>query len=84
MKIVNYSDFRAGLKNYLDTVIADHDTIFVPRGSGEESVVVMSLAEYNSIKETLHLLRSSKNRARLQDAIERTEKGEFEKHDLTE
>lgn len=84
MKIVNYSDFRTSLKTHLDNVIADHDTLFVPRGNGEESVVVMSLSEYNSLKETLHLLRSSKNRARLLESIERTENGQSEKHDLIE
>lgn len=44
----------------------------------------MSLEEYNSIQKTLHLVRSTANRKRLDDAIEEMNKGTWEKHDLIE
>lgn len=82
MQVVNYSEFRNSLKTHLDNVTENNDTLIVPRGT-EKSVVIISLEEYNSIQETLHLLRSEKNRTRLMDALERANKGISEKHDLT-
>lgn len=51
MKTTNYTDLRNNLKSYLDGVINDSEPLIVHR-SGNESVVVISLEEYNSIKET--------------------------------
>lgn len=83
MQVVNYSDFRHRLKTHLDNVTNNNDTLIVPRG-GENSVVIISLTEYNSIMETIHLLRTDKNRTRLTEALERAEKGISESHDLIE
>lgn len=57
MRTVNYSELRNNLKNYLDGVINDSEPLIVHR-SGNESVVVISLEEYNSIKETEYIMRS--------------------------
>ena len=53
MRTANYSE----LKHYLDGVINDSEPLLVHR-PGNESVVVMSLDEYNSIKETEYIMKS--------------------------
>lgn len=62
MRTTNYSELRNNLKNYLDGVINDSEPLIVHR-SGSESVVVISLEEYNSIKETEYLMKSPETMA---------------------
>lgn len=52
MRIANYSELRKNLESYIDKVSEDRDVLFVHR-SGNKSVVVISLEEYNAIKETI-------------------------------
>ncbi|MDR3340952.1 MAG: type II toxin-antitoxin system Phd/YefM family antitoxin [Candidatus Symbiothrix sp.] len=67
MKTANYSDLRSNLKSYLDTVVNDSEPLIVHR-SGNNSVVVISLDEYNAIKETEYLASSSEMMKRLRNA----------------
>ena len=60
MIAANYSEFRTGLKSYLDSVEDNNETLIIKRKSGKGTVMI-SLDEYNSIMETLHLLSSKKN-----------------------
>lgn len=57
MRTANYSELRNNLKHYLDGVIADSEPLLVHR-SGNESVVIISLEEYNAIKETEYIMKS--------------------------
>lgn len=57
MRTANYSELRNNLKYYLDGVINDNEPLLVHR-AGNESVVVISLDEYNSIKETEYIMKS--------------------------
>lgn len=57
MRTANYSELRNNLKSYLDGVINDSEPLIVHR-SGNESVVVISLEEYNSLKETEYIMKS--------------------------
>ena len=57
MRTANYSELRNNLKAYLDGVINDSEPLLVHR-AGHESVVVISLEEYNSIKETEYIMKS--------------------------
>lgn len=68
MKTVNYSELRSQLKSNLDMVCEDHETLIVHRPGGK-SVVLMSLEEYNSQKETEYLLSSEKNAEHLAESI---------------
>jgi antitoxin YefM len=68
MIAANYTEFRTGLKNYLDNVENNNETLIIKRGSGKGTVLI-SLDEYNSIMETLHLLSSKKNAKRLFESI---------------
>ncbi len=83
MQVVNYTEFRRSMKARLDQVSDDGDMVIINR-SENKNVVLISLREYNSLKETLHLLSSEKNRDRLINAIERANRGEVESHDLIE
>ncbi|MFN2457369.1 MAG: type II toxin-antitoxin system Phd/YefM family antitoxin [Chitinophagaceae bacterium] len=81
MRVVNYTEFRNKLAESLNVVNNDGDIVVVSRSKGK-NVVVMSLEEYNSIQETLHLVSTSANRKRLDEAIEELKKGNWKKHDL--
>ena len=83
MDIVNYTDARQNLKGVMDRVVADMTEIVVTRQNGE-AVVMVSLAEWNSINETLHLLSSPKNAERLLTAIRELEDGAGTEHELIE
>lgn len=74
MIAANFSEFRTGLKSYLDSVEDDNETLIIKRKSGKGTVMI-SLDEYNSIMETMHLLSSKKNADRLYESIEQMKSG---------
>ena len=82
MQVVNYTEFRRSMKAKLDQVSDDGDTVIINR-PGNKNIVLISLREYNSLKETLHVLSSEKNRNRLMSAVERANRGEFEAYEGT-
>ncbi len=74
MIAANFSEFRAGLKRYLDSVEDNNEILVIKRKSGKGTVMI-SLDEYNSIMETMHLLSSKKNADRLYESIEQMKLG---------
>ena len=83
MDVVTYSDARANLKDVMDRVVEDKTEIVVTRQKAE-AVVIVSLSEWNSISETLHLLSSPKHAERLRKAIRALDAGKAVEHDLVE
>ena len=83
MDVVTYSEARANLKDVMDRVVADKTEVIVTRQKAE-AVVMISLAEWNSISETLHLLSSPKNAERLRRSIRQMDAGKGVEHDLSE
>ncbi len=81
MQIINYSEARRNFKAVLDKVIDDQDCTVITR-SGVEDAVIMSKSHYDSIMETLYLMRSPANAQHLMEAIARDQAGEYEQHDL--
>lgn len=75
MIAANYTEFRTDLKKYLDQVEDDNETLIIKRKSGK-GTVLLSLDEYNSIMETVHLLSSKKNADRLYESIRQVESGD--------
>lgn len=80
MDVLNYTTLRTNLKRVLDNVIDDNEMVIVNRGN--KNVVIISLDEYNSWQETLHLLSTKTNRDRLEAALERDHNGIVLKHPL--
>ncbi len=83
MRVVNYSEFRKSLAESLNAVNDDGDIVIVSRSKGK-NVVVMSLDEYNSMKETLYLTSTKENRNQLDAAIDEMNNGKFVKRKLIE
>jgi antitoxin YefM len=57
MRTANYAELRSNLESYIDSVIEDDDALLINRGGGT-GVVIISLDEYNAIKETEYIMRS--------------------------
>lgn len=74
MKTMSYSESRAKYAETLDSVVNDREEVVIIR-AGHEPVVIVSLDDYQSLKETAYLLRSPENARRLITAIERLESG---------
>src|SRR5660398_208945 len=65
----------------LDGVLADREEVVITR-AGHEPVVILSLADYESLKETAYLLQNPANASRLLASIERLESGAGAEHEL--
>ncbi|WP_238147143.1 type II toxin-antitoxin system Phd/YefM family antitoxin [Rhizorhabdus dicambivorans] len=84
MDSISYSETRANLKAVMDKVVEDRAPVTITRARGQENVVMVSESEWASIEETLYLLRSPVNAARLLDAVRGLEAGGGEEHELIE
>lgn len=73
MKVINYSDLRLNLKKWLDTVVDDMEEVIVTRKNNRD-LVLISLEEYNSLKETNYLLKGN-NRDILLKSLEESKSG---------
>lgn len=82
METVNYTDFRSNLKHWFDKVINDVSDVIIKRKNGKD-LVLISLDEYNSLKETTYLL-TGKNRDILLNSIKELEAGKGMEKDLIE
>jgi antitoxin YefM len=83
MKTMSYTESRARYAEVLDGVINDREEVVITR-AGHESVVIVSLADFESLRETAYLMRSPANARRLLDAMERLEADAGEVHDLVD
>lgn len=81
MEVLTYSDTRANLKQVMDRVVDDCSPVVVTRQKAE-AVVMVSLRDWNSMEETLHLLSNPANAARLREAIQQLEAGEGVEREL--
>lgn len=68
MNIISVSNVKHDLESVLDSVVNDTDITIITREDAGDAVV-MSLSHYNSLMETLHLLRSPENSAHLSRSI---------------
>ena len=81
MNILTFSEARASLKTVMDDVCKDHAPTIVTRVNGEH-VVMLSLADFNGIEETMYLLGSANNASRLMESIAQLKAGKAQPRDL--
>ena len=72
MDAITYSDARARLARTMEQVCDQHEPVIITRRRAG-SVVLMSLADYESLRETTYLLGNPANARRLIDGIEEVE-----------
>jgi len=83
MRVISYTAARSSLATTMKQVCDDHDPIIVTR-KNEDSVIIMSLEDYESLQETAYLSRSPKNIKRLLESIEQLGTGGGVERELTE
>ena len=83
MKTLSYTESRRRYAEVLDHVVDDREEVVITR-AGHEPVVIVSLEEYESLRETAYLMRSAANARRLLDAMDRLEAGGGTEHELVE
>ena len=81
MRIVSFTEARNGLKSVLDHVADDADYTIITRRDAEDAVV-MSMEHYNSLMETVHLLKSPANAAHLSKSIEQFQLGKITEREI--
>jgi antitoxin YefM len=69
MDASTYSNARANLASTMNRVCENHEPLIITRNS-EQSVVMLSLEDFQSLEESAYLLRSPANARRLLAAIE--------------
>lgn len=82
MNVLTYSDTRANLKAVMDRVVEDRAPVVVTRKRGE-AVVMISLADWNAVEETLRLMSSPPNAQRLTEAIRQLDASGGTERELT-
>jgi len=83
MEVTTYTRVRQNLAKTMEKVCEDHSPVIVTRKKND-SVVIMSLEDYEALEETAYLLRSSKNTRRLIESIAQLEEGKGTQRDLIE
>ncbi len=81
MKAITYTAARQNLAKTMEKVCQDHAPIIVTRKTSD-SVVIMSLEDYEALEETAYLLRSPKNARRLIESIAQLEEGRGSEREL--
>ncbi|MFZ1431548.1 MAG: type II toxin-antitoxin system prevent-host-death family antitoxin [Geminicoccaceae bacterium] len=76
MTVVTYSQLRQRLAAVMDQVCDSASPVIVTRQNAR-AVVMLSLEEYESMQETLHLLRSPRNAERLMRSIAQANAGKL-------
>lgn len=74
MDAITYSAARANLASTMDRVCNDHEALIITR-NGEQSVVMLSLEDFQSLEETAYLLRNPANAKRLLTAVAQLNSG---------
>ena len=83
MKAITYTNARQNLAKTMENVCNDHAPIIITRKT-TDSVVIMSLEDYEALEETAYLLRSPKNTKRLIESIAQLENGKGTERELIE
>ena len=83
MEAITYTAARQNLAKTIEKVCKDHAPVVVTRKKSD-SVVIMSLEDYESLNETAYLMQTPKNAKRLIESIEELRTGEGTERELVE
>ena len=83
MDAITYSAARANLARTMDRVCNDHEPLIITR-NGDQSVVMLSLEDFNALEETAYLLRTPANARRLLAATAQLEAGQGVERELAD
>ena len=83
MQVVTFTEARNSLKSVLDRVVDDVDYTIITRRDAENAVVI-SMDSFNSLMETVYLLKSPANAAHLARSIEQYRSGQTVKEGLVD
>ena len=83
MTVISYTAARSKLARTMTKVCEDHDPVIITR-QNSESVVMLSLEDYEALCETNYLLRTPKNAKRLLDSVEELSAGKGLERELSE
>ena len=83
MDAITYTQARKNFTDTMNAVCENHTPLIITRQK-EKPVVMISLEDYNAIEETLYLLRSPKNAARLAKALINIKQKKYSKKKLIE
>ena len=81
MKAMTYTAARQNLAKTMESVCKDHAPVIVTRKT-TDSVVIISLEDYEALEETAYLLRSPKNTRRLIESVVQLEEGQGSEREL--
>ena len=81
MNAISYTAARENLASTMDRVCADHTPVIITRNR-DQSVVMLSLEDFESLEETAYLMRSPANARRLLEAIHALESGKGAVRDI--
>ena len=74
VKIITCGDAQKDLDKILHEVCAGHSPVVITDGQGREAVLI-NRRDYESIEETLYLMKGPENYRRLLDSVEQAESG---------
>jgi antitoxin YefM len=83
MDAITYTKARKNFTQTMNKVCDDHAPLIITR-QNQKPIVMMSLEDYNSIEETLYLLKNSKNALRLSKALDDLKQSNFSDKKLIE
>ncbi len=83
MRVISFSEARNQFKQVIDQVVEDCDIAVICRRDAEDAVL-MSLDTYNSMMETLHLVKTPANLKHLEKSLAQYRKGQTKTKDLVD
>lgn len=82
MTVATISEFRANVKRYVDEVINNSGSLIINRG--KTAAVLISLDEYNSIKETERIISTPRLSGNLDKGLDELKEGKTVSVDIDE
>lgn len=84
MEAVAYSNFRQNLRSYMKQVNEDSDALIVTTKDVDDTIVVLSKRDYDSMKETLRILSNNYVMDKIRKGDAQFSEGKFTTHELLE